>query len=602
MALSLSIGTSQLSQSVSGNYTTLRVNVNISWTSGSWDHNGYTKYVTIDGSTYYFSSEKVNPNRTSSGSQTLYSVDVNIPHNSDGTKSVSIYAYVKTASSSGTVTASASPTLSTIPRTSPATLSASSVTTGGSFTVYTNRYAAFTHTIKVTLGSKTITKTGVANSVAMTIPREWATALPNTTSGTATVVCTTDGIGSVTKNITVNVNSADIPTLTKVTATPHNENSIVAGWGIYLQGYSAIQIAFNTMAGVQGSTITGYKIKYGNAEITASPYRTPVINLSGAQKVYCYVKDSRGRWSAAKEVNVDFLSYAKPSLSGADSYRSDSGGARQEQKGTYITAFAKAIFSSCNNKNSATLKCRYGLKSGIYGNYESMTSETKKITGGGNIAVSKSYKVEILLTDALSNTDSAEFEISTKKVAISIMDTIRGAAIGKIAEKEGTLEVDFDTEVNGGITAEDYLIDDATLQSLWESVFGGGGVIKLIDWIYPVGSYYWTSKPINPSDLWGGTWVQVKDKFILAAGAKAVGATGGEENHNLTIAEMPKHDHKLPIIIYSSQAPALAGVSEYNAVSYSSGDNGVWTKYMGDGEAHNNMPPYEVAYCWKRTA
>ena len=42
MALSLSIGTSQLSQSVSGNYTTLRVNVNISWTFGSWDHYGST--------------------------------------------------------------------------------------------------------------------------------------------------------------------------------------------------------------------------------------------------------------------------------------------------------------------------------------------------------------------------------------------------------------------------------------------------------------------------------------------------------------------------------------------------------------------------------
>ena len=446
MAVNMSINTRQKDQSIINNYTVLEVDVNISWTNGSWDHSGSAKYVTIDGNTYYFSSEKINPNRTASGSQTIYAVRVVIYHDPNGEKTVGIYARMATATESGIVTASASPKLSTIPRTSPATLSASSVTTGESFIVYTNRHAAFTHTIKVTLGEKIITKTGVGDSVEITIPRDWATALPEAASGTATVVCTTDGIGSVTKNITVNVNSADIPTLAKVTATPHNENSIVAGWGIYLQGYSAIQIAFNTMSGVQGSTITGYKIKYGNTEITASPYRTPVINLSGTQKIYCYVKDSRDRWSEAKEVSVDCLSYAKPSLSGADSYRSDSSGTRQEQKGTYITAFAKAVFSSCNNKNSATLKCRYGLKTGSYGNYESMTSGVKKITGGGNIAVSKSYKVELLLTDALGNKDSAEFEISTKKVAISIMDAIRGAAIGKIAEKEGMLELAFDTE------------------------------------------------------------------------------------------------------------------------------------------------------------
>ncbi len=58
MALSLSISASQLSQSVADNRTNLRVNVNISWTSGSYDHYGSTKYVTVNGSTYYFSSEK----------------------------------------------------------------------------------------------------------------------------------------------------------------------------------------------------------------------------------------------------------------------------------------------------------------------------------------------------------------------------------------------------------------------------------------------------------------------------------------------------------------------------------------------------------------
>lgn len=54
MALSLSISASQLSQSVADNRTNLRVNVNISWTFGSYDHYGSTKYVTVNGSTYYF--------------------------------------------------------------------------------------------------------------------------------------------------------------------------------------------------------------------------------------------------------------------------------------------------------------------------------------------------------------------------------------------------------------------------------------------------------------------------------------------------------------------------------------------------------------------
>ena len=54
MALSLSISTSQGTQSVANNTTQLTVNVNISWTYGSYDHYGSSKYVTINGKTYYF--------------------------------------------------------------------------------------------------------------------------------------------------------------------------------------------------------------------------------------------------------------------------------------------------------------------------------------------------------------------------------------------------------------------------------------------------------------------------------------------------------------------------------------------------------------------
>lgn len=61
---------------------------------------------------------------------------------------------------------------------------------------------------------------------------------------------------------------------------------------------------------------------------------------------------------------------------------------------------------------------------------------------------------------------------------------------------------------------------------------------------YPVGSLYWSSSSTSPASLFGGTWTQVKDKFCLAAGnSYAVGSTGGETTHLLTLAELPSHNH-----------------------------------------------------------
>lgn len=62
---------------------------------------------------------------------------------------------------------------------------------------------------------------------------------------------------------------------------------------------------------------------------------------------------------------------------------------------------------------------------------------------------------------------------------------------------------------------------------------------------HPVGSLYWTSSTENPATTFGGgTWVQIKDKFILAAGDTYTnGATGGEATVTLTENQMPKHTH-----------------------------------------------------------
>ena len=68
---------------------------------------------------------------------------------------------------------------------------------------------------------------------------------------------------------------------------------------------------------------------------------------------------------------------------------------------------------------------------------------------------------------------------------------------------------------------------------------------EIISVIYPVGSIYISTSPTNPYNLFGiGTWEQIEDTFLLAAGNKYIaGKTGGEETVTLTTEQMPIHSH-----------------------------------------------------------
>lgn len=173
----------------------------------------------------------------------------------------------------------------------------------------------------------------------------------------------------------------------------------------------------------------------------------------------------------------------------------------------------------------------------------------------------------------------------------------------------------------------------------------------VFDMIYPVGSYYWSSNATNPSSIFGGTWEQIKDRFVLAAGGTyTAGATGGEAAHTLSVNEMPSHNHSASTgsagghthsastnwtgdhthrfaggggfvgggqwgsaganirvdssgYIINENTTSAGGHS--HSVSIGSADSHSHTVSVsntGGGAAHNNMPPYIVAYCWHRTA
>ena len=116
------------------------------------------------------------------------------------------------------------------------------------------------------------------------------------------------------------------------------------------------------------------------------------------------------------------------------------------------------------------------------------------------------------------------------------------------------------------------------------------------DKIYPIGSIYMSMNGTNPATLFGGTWEQLKDRFLLGAGnTYSAGSTGGETTHKLTIAEMPSHMHHMKV---------AGGGNLYDGVTigpgaYTSNEN---TSEEGDDQPHNNMPPYLAVYMWKRTA
>ena len=116
--------------------------------------------------------------------------------------------------------------------------------------------------------------------------------------------------------------------------------------------------------------------------------------------------------------------------------------------------------------------------------------------------------------------------------------------------------------------------------------------------IYPVGAIYISTVSTSPASLFRGTWEQIKDRFLLAAGdTYTAGNTGGEAAHTLTSSEMPWHSHQIGYREVYALTGEGDGALAYDSSAKTYNRN---TSYVGSGTAHNNMPPYLVVYVWKR--
>lgn len=98
------------------------------------------------------------------------------------------------------------------------------------------------------------------------------------------------------------------------------------------------------------------------------------------------------------------------------------------------------------------------------------------------------------------------------------------------------------------------------------------GYLKgIADAIYPVGSIYVsTDENFNPADVFGGTWTQIKDKFLLCSGdTYDFGTEGGAATVTLTGAQsgIKQHTHMFtqPVVTGTSSATISGGSHQHGA-------------------------------------
>ena len=412
--------------------------------------------VTIDGSQAYYRGPS---NHTDCYVGTvLASGTTVVSHNNDGSKSFTISVQAGIYNWAINCSGSSTFTLNTIARASIIS-SAANITLGNSCSVkWTPASTSFRYKLKFALGSYSHTTdyispgtTSAYTYSGYTIPVIVANNITNSTTGTMTVyLYTYNGstrIGSTSSTtFTVSVPSNVIPRLSGLTVTVDNSaNSVVAGWGLYVVGYSKAKLVASA-SGIYGSSISSFVLSgayTGTINGSSLNYTGGVLSSSGQKTFSVTARDSRGRVSAALSKSITVYAYSQPVVSAFVVER----GTTDAKK---VTVRANWSFSSVNGKNAATATLYYKRSTSsawtAYGEISRNTGTTLTV----DFDEEHSYNFRVRIEDSIGNAAQDESFISTASVLLDFRAGGKGLGIGKIAETD-SLEIALDTVFMGDV-------------------------------------------------------------------------------------------------------------------------------------------------------
>ena len=458
-SLYLNVYVDQGSQSITANTSTVNWRMTVSRTGAYYTHNHQgdsALSLNLDGRNVHYSY----PTWETSGEEyTLASGSSTISHNADGTKKLPISCTFNPNNGlHGTITVSASLSLTTIPRSSSVSVGAGVI--GSSVTININRQSSsFKHTVRYAWAGKSGTiATNVDTSTSWTIPLDFANDIPNSASGTGTIyVDTYSGstkTGTQSTTLTASVPSNVKPTFTGVSLSDLNgaAQNLIPNGNTFIQVISNIKVAFNGAVGSYGSSITGYyaEIVGKNQSTSSNGGGLGIMNYHGTINIRARVSDSRGRWSDTKEVSVTVLEYFAPALSFSIARTGSTSSTLTVTRNAKIAPLAV----SGSQKNTMTLTFKVarlgttnfqvdtGPATGSWTSISTLVNSQANLAG--NYLANQSWVVIGTLEDKFTRSDFM-VNVATESVVLSYDRS--GVGVNKIRER-GALDVKGDIFVD----------------------------------------------------------------------------------------------------------------------------------------------------------
>lgn len=465
--LHLNLYVEQVSQDITNNSSKVRWRATIdrdgayrTWTYGNISNLS----VWLNGSSVHSS----HPDYDTSGQEvTLASGEVTVPHNSDGTKTMSVWAsFDPNNGVHGNITISTNYTFDKIPRSSQISSLEGNRDLGSLHTVIFDRKVnSFTHQVWYRVfGSEWIDLgKNHGTSVSFTPSLDLARHLPKSSFGLMDIcVRTYNGTTQIGSDVYSNgwhfkIPDSVKPTFTGLSLTDMNTvaRRLLSG-NDFLQIISDIQVNFNNASGAYGSTITGYRAEIVNKKmvVTKNGGSFGIMNFSGLATIRAYVVDSRGKQSDTKDITINVIEYYAPSFSFSALRTRGNPNTLQVLRNARIAP----IMQSGKQKNVMSLTFKVaqignenftddnGSASGNFTSIHTLTNSAANMAG--NYPSNKSFVIIGKLEDKFT---SVEFSttVATESVVMSY-DKNGRVGIGKVAEfgKPGSLDVLGDIYAN----------------------------------------------------------------------------------------------------------------------------------------------------------